>query len=303
MKDFIHQRRWASLLVILLIYVVAAAVGALAFLLTVNMHFVLRMLLADLAATVIVWLFGVLLKNSSVYDPYWSVAPPFLFIGAAVFYGASGVGVILTGAVIMLWAVRLTGNWIYTFSNLNWQDWRYVSYKQRFPRLWHLINLFGINVMPTLFVFAGMLPVFAALENGGGESFGVFLGAAVCVSAVLVELVADTQMHRFRKSGVTGRVNNVGLWAFSRHPNYFGEVSFWFGLYIIMLFCAPQRFYLLVCPLAIALMFIFISIPLMEKRQLERKPAYAEYKRITSMLIPLPRRKPNEAFAAPEEVK
>ena len=82
-----------------------------------------------------------------------------------------------------------------------------------------------------------------------------------------------------------------GLWAYSRHPNYLGEIGFWTGLFMFGLAADPTSWARVGGPIAMACLFVFGTIPMMEKRSLERRPAYGEVQRRVSMLIPLPRRK------------
>lgn len=91
------------------------------------------LLLADVAATVLVWIMGLVYKNVSVYDPYWSVAPPVMFTAWAIFKGCWTVPVILLLIAVWYWGIRLTGNWAYTFKGLGHEDWRYTRYRETQP--------------------------------------------------------------------------------------------------------------------------------------------------------------------------
>ena len=103
-----------------------------------------------------------------------------------------------------IWAVRLTGNWAYTFLDQNKQDWRYDMYKEKFPRLWHVVNFTGINQMPTIMVFLAMIPGFILIEKTASSSLQsnlwTWLGFIVCIGAVTLQVISDTQAHRFRKT-------------------------------------------------------------------------------------------------------
>ena len=92
-------------------------------------------------------------------------------------------------------------------------------------------------------------------------------------------------MHRFRK-GKTGGFIRSGLWKYSRHPNYLGEILMWWGIGIASVFAMPDRCYLLVGALANTLLFACVSIPLAEQRQ-SRKEGFAEYKKATRILLPI----------------
>jgi steroid 5-alpha reductase family enzyme len=80
-----------------------------------------------------------------------------------------------------------------------------------------------------------------------------------------------------------------GLWKYCRHPNYFGEILMWWGIFIMMMSSVPYMFYLLAGPLANTLMFVFISIPMAEKRLAGYKTDFDEYVKQTRVLIPLPK--------------
>lgn len=284
------KKRFYAFVAIFFVYVAAAALGVFVFKIVPGAT-LLRLLAADLAATVFVWLWGVILRNSSVYDPYWSVAPPVIVIGLMYYYRAWGLGNILLLAVIVLWSVRLTGNWAYTFRGMKHQDWRYDKFKNENRRFWFFINLFGINVMPTIVVYLALIP--AALFVAASPDFNVFRALVLIIplAATAIEFVSDLQLRRFRKTAAPGAVMDRGLWRYSRHPNYFGEIIMWWGVYFYALAGGVGPWYLFACPVANTLLFLFISIPLMERRLLATRPAYRAYRERTSALLFWPPRK------------
>ncbi len=283
------KSRKAGFLILTVLYLVATAVGVVAYLLTPEWPELLRWFLGDFWATVIVWLAGVAIGNSSAYDPYWSVVPPVMLTAAALVYGAQGPAVVLLLVAVWFWGIRLTWNWAVTFADLSVQDWRYDHYKTSFPRLWHLLNFFGINLMPTIVVFLCMAPALHLLEQGpGSASWMAWIGFCICIGAALLQFFADRQAHRFRAAH-PGRVCDSGLWRYSRHPNYLGEILMWWGVYVLCL-AALLPWWMILGAVVNTLLFLVVSIPLMERRQLARKPAYAGYRRTTSMLLILPKR-------------
>ncbi len=283
------MKRSLSIAIIAAVYAVAAWAGFLVFgWAAAAMAELWALLLADVVATVITWFFGLVFRNVSVYDPYWSVAPPVMFTAWAVYKGCFTLPVVLLLIAVWYWGIRLTGNWAYTFKGLDHEDWRYTRYREtQSPLVFHLINFFGLNMMPTLLVFACMLPGFGLFDaSGAGDASAnwlTWLGFIVCLSSATIQLVADTQIHRFRDTH-PGQYCNVGLWKHGRHPNYFGEVQMWWGVWLMY---ASLRGidWLILAPVAMTALFLFISIPMMERRQLERKPGYAEYRKRTRMLI------------------
>lgn len=281
--------RPASFLIVILVYAAAFTVGMFSFKMLSGVFApLLSFLAADIAATVIVWAFGLVFKNASMYDPYWSVAPIALIISFLLFSQTVGLPGMILAVIFLIWGVRLTLNWAVGWSGLGQQDWRYTMLRQKNPGLWFLTNFFGINLMPTLFVFAGMIPAFYSVVERSVVNVITILGIAVCVAAVLLEIFADGQTRKFKSDPVNnGHYIQSGLWRYSRHPNYLGEISFWWGIWIIQI-SILDIWWTIVAPIAMTALFVFISIPMMEKRLLETKKGYAGYKKATSMLMLLP---------------
>lgn len=286
-KQTIYQSRKAGFLIIFLTYIIALGIAIFTFQ-SVNpdQHLLWRLFLADFAATVFVWFIGMIFDNASLYDPYWSVAPPLLLTLLAIKWYSVDTPSLLLLTGVWVWAIRLTVNWGYTFKNLGIQDWRYDKYKQQFPILWQLVNFTGINLMPTIIVFLAMIPSIYLLELCGSANLFTIIGFLICTGAATLQYFADRQIHQFRKTN-PGKVCNIGLWSFSRHPNYLGEIAMWWGVFIMLLSVGGKEYiWTGTGALVNSLLFIFISIPLMEKRQLANKPEYATYRKQTGMLLP-----------------
>ena len=279
--------KWCSVALIVAIYALAGVAGWLLFdalatnPLTANP--LIRLFLADVLATVVVWGFGLLYENVSVYDPYWSVFPPIAFLLWAFYTDIWSVPVILLLIASWYWGWRLTRNWVITFKGIGHEDWRYTKYRSQHPLVFHIINLFGLNMMPTLVVFAAMLPGLKLFETFAPANILTYLGCIVCIASATIQLIADKQSHDFRAAH-PGKVCNVGLWKHGRHPNYFGEIQFWWGIWIMYASLNGIDMYI-GGAIAMTALFLGISVPLMEKRQLANKPDYAEYRRQTRILI------------------
>ena len=279
--------KWCSVALIVAIYALAGVAGWLLFdalatnPLTANP--LIRLFLADVLATVVVWGFGLLYENVSVYDPYWSVFPPIAFLLWAFYTDIWSVPVILLLIASWYWGWRLTRNWVITFKGIGHEDWRYTKYRSQQPLVFHIINLFGLNMMPTLVVFAAMLPGLKLFETFAPANILTYLGCIVCIVSATIQLIADKQSHDFRAAH-PGKVCNVGLWKHGRHPNYFGEIQFWWGIWIMYASLNGIDMYI-GGAIAMTALFLGISVPLMEKRQLANKPDYAEYRRQTRILI------------------
>lgn len=282
------MKKCRDLLIILSIYVFAYAVGILACSFMENL--VLKCFLFDTAATVVIFFFSVILVNSSVYDAYWSLTPMVMSLCLFIGNRAFSVWQLIFLAVFNIWSIRLTVNWITVFTDFGYEDWRYRKFREETPKLlWPIVNFFGIHYMPTVFVFLGMLPLFEIIKQPLGAMS--IPGFTVMASGILLEFFADRDMHSFLSDAAKGSVCRIGLWHYSRHPNYLGEITAWLGVFMSMLPYSPDKWYYCIGFAVIAIMFNVISIPLMEKRQLARRPAYSDYQSETSRVLLLPVRK------------
>jgi steroid 5-alpha reductase family enzyme len=254
-------------------------------------HPIVVALVADVAATLVIYTFSRAFRNASFYDPYWSVAPLaialYWTLGTASESTVTARQVVVL-ALVFLWALRLTFNWARQWRGLKHEDWRYADFRKRSKGWFWLVDLFGIEMMPTMVVFLGCLSLYPALSVGQ-NSFGLLDGIAIAITAaaIVIEATADEQLLRFvRKKQQPGQIMAKGLWAYSRHPNYFGEITFWWGLYVFGLAADSGYWWTVAGPLVITAMFLFVSIPMMEKRNIERRPDYGEHKKKVSILIP-----------------
>ncbi|MBP9712262.1 MAG: DUF1295 domain-containing protein [Sterolibacterium sp.] len=264
------------------------------YLVNADNNVLLNSFIADVIATAVIFAFSRTFRNSSFYDAYWSVIPPLFLVywweTRAIDAGVPLLRYLLVSAVVWYWAIRLTWNWGKHWEGLGHEDWRYPLVRQKFPRLEMFTDFFGIHLFPTLQVFLGMLPMYAAVALGNAPVG--WLDALACViglGAVTIQLFADRQLHRFIETRKPGEIISSGLWGWSRHPNYFGEVSFWFSLALFGYAAYPEgRHWLFIGAGSMLTMFVLVSIPLMEKRSLERRPQYREITQRIPMLLPLP---------------
>ncbi|MCV7424556.1 DUF1295 domain-containing protein [Mycobacterium yunnanensis] len=252
----------------------------------------LNTLIADVLGTLVIFAFSRAYRNSSFYDAYWSVIPPLLLFcwWSQAEPGVDPLRCWLIAIVVSLWAIRLTANWVYAFPGLHHEDWRYPMFKQRAGRFEAVADLVAIHLIPTCQVFLAMVPAYVAVTRpGAGIGWLAWLAAVIGLAAVALELVADVQMHRFVRDRRPGDVMDRGLWSWSRHPNYFGEFGFWFAVALFGIAAAPADWWwLIVGAAAILAMFLGASIPMMEERSLQRRPAYADVVDRVSRFVPRP---------------
>jgi steroid 5-alpha reductase family enzyme len=239
---------------------------------------------ADIAATVVIFIFSVIVGNSSMYDPYWSVAPVPIALYWLLQPGSNGFANprhVLIFALVCLWAIRLTANWAYQWRGLQHEDWRYRDIQHQTGMFYWPVSFLGIHLMPTILVFLGSLALWPTLRDNNSHLIWLDVVAAIITfTAISIEATADLQMRQFRRDPASPhRLIPPGLWSASRHPNYFGEVLFWWGLFLFVPLTYPNFRLVIIGPLLILGLFLGISIPLMERHLQEGHPDYAEYKR------------------------
>ncbi len=283
-----------ALLLCLAVYLAAALAAILAVLPLAGGHPVLIAFVADLAATAAVFAFSAAFNNSSLYDPYWSVAPPLIalyWLWISGYERAPGLRSLIALILILVWSVRLTLNWARQWRGIEHEDWRYVDLRRRCRSWYWPVSFLGIHLFPTLAVFLGCLPLYAVMRSGtaAGRNLNPLDAAAflVTLGAIVLEAASDRQLHRFIQSGGHGeRILASGLWGLCRHPNYLGEISFWWGLYLFALAAAPGYWWTAVGALVVTGLFLGISIPMMDRHLLKRRPEYSRYMQEVPALFP-----------------
>jgi steroid 5-alpha reductase family enzyme len=208
-----------------------------------------------------------------------------------LFTGAREPVQLVASLLVLVWAVRLGG---YLFRRILRMkvDHRFDGMRDeplRFARFW---------LLQALTVAVVMLPVSYLLDRSHAPGLGAWsaAGGAVWLAGLVIEAVADAQKSAFRsREENRGRFVATGLWRYSRHPNYFGEILVWWGIFLYAVpFLHGAAFAVVLGPVFITLLLLFVSgIPLLERSAEEKygsDPAYRDYKRRTSLLVPLPPR-------------
>lgn len=234
------------------------------------------------------WVVSLLLNDVSIVDSAWSL-----------FFLAAGVSVIsvydLTPLKLMLllllvfWAIRLSAHLTYR----NWgepEDHRYQTIRANNQPHFEYKSLFIIFYLQAILAWIISLPVLAILSSQGEVSFLAVSGLVIAFFGIVFESIADYQLLHFQTHSNDGEVLQTGLWRYSRHPNYFGEVCVWWGFYLT---AASLGFaWTIIAPLLITFLILKISgVALTEKTITSRRPEYQQYIDRTSAFIPLPPRR------------
>jgi steroid 5-alpha reductase family enzyme len=289
-----------GLCLILLSYLVAFSLGLLFYVIMEryipfsddiddNILILIRIFISNVIATIVIWLVGVFLDTASTYDPYWSVQTPFIYICLLIKFKNLNVGNLIYFELILFWAIRLTYNYTKTFNDISYVDWRYKQIKETTGKCYQLVNLVGICLFPTIIVYVASIPSFLFIMKNYDFEYIQIIGFIVMFISTFIEMKADIDIHEFKRIRKDRKeIINIGLWKYSRHPNYFGEICFWYGLAFSYIFCDFKLNWLsIIGAILNNALFLFISIPLAEKNLRKYKEGFDEYKKNTSMLIPI----------------
>lgn len=232
------------------------------------------------------FLLSVVKKKNDVADVAWGLG--FVLLAWVSFFigqGQSFIGLIVN-ILITIWGVRLAYH-IHTRNKGKIEDYRYSKWRKEWGRWFYLRSYLQVYLLQGMLLFLIVLPVLLIHKSTNSSlNYLVFIGIALWVIGFIFESVGDAQLARFIKNkNNKGKLMQAGLWRYTRHPNYFGEVTQWWGIWLISM-SAPDGLIGIVGPLTITLLILKVSgIPMLEKKMKEN-PEFLDYKRQTSMFIP-----------------
>lgn len=231
-------------------------------------------------------------KNNGLIDIAWGMGFVVAAITSLVISKEINTRGLLVTALILLWGLRLS----FHLFKRNWnkpEDYRYKAMRERWgdsnPYVTSYIRVF----MPQLILlFIIVQPVLRVnLKNGGSLGLLDAVGLLIWIFGYFFEVVGDWQLKQFISNPENkGRLMKSGLWKYSRHPNYFGEATMWWGIFIIAM-SVPGSVFTVISPIVITYLLLFVSgVPLLEKKY-ENHPEFKEYAEKTSIFFPLPPKK------------
>lgn len=234
---------------------------------------ILQALLLSLGFNIFMFFFAFAFKTDKLTDLSYSLT----FIALAVIALLTQpftLGLAALIGMILIWAIRL-GTFLFIRINYQKKDDRFDEMRGSF------IKFLGFWLLQAITVWVVILPLF--LFTGKA----IYIGALIWLAGLIIESAADWQKFSFKnKKANAKKFISTGLWKYSRHPNYFGEMLCWIGVYVYV----GSWLYGLISPIYIILLLSFLSgIPLLEKKANKtwgKNKDYQEYKRTTSLLIP-----------------
>ncbi|MCB9279052.1 MAG: DUF1295 domain-containing protein [Lewinellaceae bacterium] len=228
---------------------------------------------------------SILLRRNDIADIAWGLGYLAISLFLVVTRPASGISLLIL-VLIAIWAIRLSGH-IFLRNRKKTEDFRYRKWREEWGRNWIWRSFLQVFLLQGFFMLVISAPILVASHDHFAHP-GVFawLGTAVWMIGFFFQAVGDYQLARFIKTRKDREaVLRTGLWRYSRHPNYFGEILMWWGLFLIVL-PLPYGWMAAVSPLTITWLLAFVSgVPMLEKRY-ENNPAYQAYKKRTNALFP-----------------
>jgi steroid 5-alpha reductase family enzyme len=236
-----------------------------------------------------VWFMVSVIKNrNDVADIAWGLG--FVLMAWVSFYiSGFSVKAVLVNSLVTVWGLRLAWH-IYRRNAGKPEDYRYLAWRKDWGKWFYVRSYLQVYILQGLFLFLIIQPVLFINKNTGTIGVSDAFGVLVWVIGFYFESVGDKQLKEFVSNPVNkGKIMDKGLWKYTRHPNYFGEVTQWWGMFFIALFI-PGALFTITGPLTITCLILFVSgVPLLEKKYTGR-PDFEEYKKRTSMFFPLPPR-------------
>ncbi|MDQ5969357.1 MAG: Steroid 5-alpha reductase [Patescibacteria group bacterium] len=227
-------------------------------------------------------------KRNDVADIAWGLGFVLLAWTSFFLFGNFGVRGLFVNILVSIWGLRLAFH-IYSRNIGKTEDYRYLAWRKEWGKWFYIRSYLQVYLLQGALLFLIILPVLLINKNLG-PSLGVLdlVGIAVWLFGFYFEVVGDAQLaHFIRNPENKGRLLQSGLWSYTRHPNYFGEVALWWGIWLVAL-SVPSGLFVIVGPLTISFLILKVSgVPMLEKKMAEN-PEFAEYKRRVSMFFPLP---------------
>lgn len=249
-----------------------------------NFYFVLALVL--LGYMTFWFIVSLIQKRNDVADTAWGLG--FVVIAwLSFFLSGFSYSAFLVNCLVTVWGLRLALH-IYNRNKNKPEDSRYLEWRKSWKNF-YLRSYLQVFLLQGIFLFLISFPVMV-INHSISKGFGILeiIGFFVWCLGFYFQSVGDNQLREFISNPTNkGKIMNKGLWRYSRHPNYFGEVTQWWGIFIIAL-SVPFGFITIIGPITITLLILFVSgIPLLEKKYAGRKD-FEEYKKRTSIFIPLP---------------
>ncbi len=237
------------------------------------------------------FVFSLIKKRNDVADVAWGPGFMLMAWSAYLLSGNFGARGLLTGILVSIWGLRLAWH-IHARNKGKAEDYRYLAWRKQWGKWFYIYSYLKVYLLQGALLFLIVLPVLVINKNAGPALGWLDLaGLMVWLFGFYFEAKGDAELARFIKNPANkGKLMQSGLWAYTRHPNYFGEVTLWWGIWLIAL-SVPGGLLSAIGPIIITFLILKVSgIPLLEQKMAEN-PEFGEYKNRVSIFFPLPPKK------------
>jgi steroid 5-alpha reductase family enzyme len=238
----------------------------------------------------LLFLLSIIMRRNDIADIAWGGG---IFLVALISFATGPHTTITTLITILagLWGLRLALR-IFLRNIKKPEDFRYKAWRDEWGKWFYVRSFFQVYLLQGLLMIVIGYPFIHAAVYGAITPLGVLgmFGVAVWCIGYFFEVVGDYQLDQFiKKPANKGEVMDLGLWQYTRHPNYFGEVTMWWGVWLITL-TLPFGIFTIISPLTITFLILKVSgVPMLEKK-FAGDPKYEAYKKRTSVFFPLPQK-------------
>jgi steroid 5-alpha reductase family enzyme len=246
-----------------------------------------------MGGALVLWLRSLALRDASIADTFWGLG----FVILAGFYMARTGGWPVRGAIVIFltaaWGIRLALH-IHRRNRGAPEDARYAAWRRRSGEAFWWRSLFTVFLLQAVLCWIVALPLLVAVAAPSPERLTTFDVAGIVLWSIgfAFETIGDAQLSAFRGDPSNAvKVLDTGLWRYTRHPNYFGDATVWWGFYVLAI-AVPGGEWTVFSPLLMTVLLLRVSgVALLEDGLRERRPGYAEYVSRTSPFFPLPPRR------------
>ncbi|MCF8379432.1 MAG: DUF1295 domain-containing protein [Bacteroidales bacterium] len=247
-----------------------------------------------LTSALLIWIYAtawfilsLIFKRNDIADIAWGLG----YVLLCVFYFFTqefSDRIMVLYILVGLWGTRLTLH-IFMRNRLKTEDFRYHKWRHDWGKYFHIRSYLQVYILQGFLLWLIISPL-AIVSFHPQPSLNLLdiAGILLWLIGFYFEAIGDYQLARFKSNPENkGRVMKSGLWKYTRHPNYFGEVILWWGIFLVA-YSSPNGLFGLLSPILVSILILFVSgLPMMEKRY-NGIPEYEAYKQKTSIFIPRP---------------
>lgn len=240
---------------------------------------------------IVLFVLGQMKKDNSIVDIGWGFGFVLVAWFTYVFYSDFALVPSLTTLLVSIWGIRLTYH-IGSRNKGKGEDFRYENMRQKWGNKLVLLKSFVKVYLLQLVLLYIIALAFINVNLNPRDKLQALdlIGASIWIFGFLFEAISDAQLKQFIKTKKKGEIYTSGLYKYTRHPNYFGEATLWWGIFLINL-SSPNGWWMIISPITITILVRFVSgVPLLEKHY-EDNPAFQAYAKKTSIFIPMPPKK------------